>query len=117
MKGLKVAFGRELWWGANPAVLVKYSREVGKFNLTGIFHEDLDDPGVAISSIAVPQPRTRRLTLHATTKLFDKLQSRSRWYLGGAPLVGRDFQVVEGQEGNYQVFVDQVQETDTWVVN
>ncbi|MDZ7645669.1 MAG: hypothetical protein U5K54_00015 [Cytophagales bacterium] len=62
LKGLKVAYGRELWWGANPAVLVKYQRQVGKLNLTGIFHEDLDDPGVAISSIAVPQPRTRRFT-------------------------------------------------------
>jgi hypothetical protein len=114
LKGLKVAFGRELWWGANPAVLVKYSREVGRFNLTGIFHEDLDDPGVAISSIAVPQPRTRRLTLHAATKLFDKLKVEVGGIWGGQPLVGRDFQIVEGQEGNYQVYVDQVQETDTW---
>ena len=26
-KGLKAAFGPQLWWGANPAVLVKYSRQ------------------------------------------------------------------------------------------
>ena len=37
LDGFKVAFGPELWWGANPAVLVKYSRKVGKFDLTGIF--------------------------------------------------------------------------------
>jgi len=114
LKGLKVAFGRELWWGANPAVLVKYSREVGKLSLTGIFHKDLDDPGVAISSLAVPQPRTTRLTLHAGTKLFDKLKVEVGGIWGGLPLVGRDFQVVEGQEGNYQVYVDKVQSTDTW---
>ncbi|MBL7844270.1 MAG: glycosidase [Cyclobacteriaceae bacterium] len=114
IKGFKVAFGRELWWGANPAVLVKYQREVGKLKLTGIYHEDLDDPGVAISSIAVPQPRTRRVTLQAETKLFDKLKIEVGGIWGGQPLVGREFQVVRGEENNYQVYVDKVQESDTW---
>ncbi len=114
LKGFKVAFGRELWWGANPAVLLKYNREIGKLNLTGIFHEDLDDPGVAISSLAVPQPRTRRLTLHAATKLFDKLKIEVGGIWAGQPLVGREFQLVEGQEGSYQVYVDKVQANDTW---
>lgn len=114
LKGIKVAFGRELWWGANPAILVKYSREVGKYSFTGIFHDDLDDPGVAISSLAVPQPRTRRLTLHAATKLFDKLKVEVGGIWGGQPLVGREFQIVQGEEGNYQVYVDKVQATDTW---
>ena len=30
--GLKVAFGPQLWWGANPAFLVKYRRQVGRFD-------------------------------------------------------------------------------------
>jgi Glycosyl hydrolases family 2, TIM barrel domain len=114
LKGLKVAYGRELWWGANPAVLVKYQRQVGKLNLTGIYHEDLDDPGAAITSIAVPQPRTRRVTLQAETKLFDKLKIEVGGIWGGQPLVGRDFQVVRGDEGNYEVYLDKVQSTDTW---
>ncbi len=114
LKGLKVALGRELWWAANPAILVKYSREVGKVNLTGIFHEDLDDPGQAISSIAVPQPRTRRLTVYASTKLFNKLKVEAGGIWGGQPLVGREFQVVKGEEGNYQVYVDKVSAKDTW---
>lgn len=114
LKGFKVAYGRELWWGANPAVLLKYSREVGKFNVTGIFHEDLDDPGAAVSSIAVPQPRTRRLTFQLSRKFFDKLKVEAGGIWGGQPLVGREFQVTRGEEGNYQVFVDKVQTTDTW---
>lgn len=114
LKGFKLAYGRELWWGANPAVLLKYQRQVGKLNLTGIFHEDLDDPGVAVSSIAVPQPRTRRLTIHAETKLFDKLKIEAGGIWGGQPLVGRDFQVVRGEEGNYEVYVDKIQASDTW---
>jgi len=114
LDGLKFAFGRELWWAANPAVLVKYQRKVGMFKLTGIYHEDLDDPGQAISSIAVPQPRTRRVTFQVETKIFDKLKIEAGGIWGGQPLVGREFQDVRGEEGNYQVYVDKVQESDTW---
>lgn len=114
LKGLKVAYGRELWWAANPAVLVKYRREVGKINITGIYHEDLDDPASAVSSIAVPQPRTRRVTMQAETRLFNMLKVEAGGIWGGQPLLGREFQVVRGQPGEYQVLVDQVQNSDTW---
>ncbi len=114
LKGLKLALGRELWWGANPALLVKYNRQIGKYNITGIFHEDLDDPGVAVTSIAVPQPRTRRLTLQGERKLFDKLKVELGGIWAGQPLVDRDFQVVRGQEGNYQVYNDKIRMSDTW---
>ena len=113
LKGLKVAFGPQLWWGANPAVLVKYSREVGKFGLTGIFHEDLDEPRQIVTSIAIPQPRTRRVTLYAERQV-GKLKAEVGGIWGGQPLVGREFQVAKGSEGNYEIFVDEVKSTDTW---
>lgn len=113
LKGLKIAFGPELWWGANPAVLVKYRRQVGKLHLTGTFHEDLEEPGAAVSSIAVPQPKTRRLGLHAERD-FGKLTVEVGGIWGGQPLVGREFQVARGSEGDYQVFMDEVNSSDTW---
>ena len=115
LKGMKLAYGQELWWGANPAFLIKYSRKVGDFNLTGIYHEDIQQPGSAISSIAIPQPKTRRVTLHAETKLLDdKLKVEAGGIWGGQPLVGREFQFVRGSEGSYQVFTDEIQNSDTW---
>jgi hypothetical protein len=114
LQGLKIAYGRELWWAANPAVLVKYSKNVGKTSVTGIFHEDLEEPGAAVSSLAVPQPRTRRFTLQVSRKLFEKLKVELGGIWGGDPLVGREFQVVRGQEGNYQTYIDKVKDTDTW---
>ncbi|MDX1699681.1 MAG: glycoside hydrolase family 2 TIM barrel-domain containing protein, partial [Melioribacteraceae bacterium] len=72
LEGLKVAFGPELWWGANPAVLIKYSRHLNfilPFTLTGIFHEDIDEQAPAVSSFAVPSPPTRRATIHVETSL------------------------------------------------
>ncbi len=113
LDGLKVAYGRELWWGANPALLLKYTRELGNFNVTGMFHEDLQEPGVAISSIAVPQPRTRRASLYVETSI-GKLTVEAGGIWGGQPLVGREFQVAQGSNGDYEIYVDKVQSTDTW---
>jgi hypothetical protein len=112
-EGLKIAYGPQLWWGANPAILAKYETKVGRFDLAGIFHEDLDEPGSAVSSIAVPQPKTRRATIYAKTD-FGKLGVELGGIWGGQPLVDREFQVVKGESGNYSVFVDKVRESDTW---
>ena len=113
LNGLKVAYGPELWWGANPAILLKYTKHVKGFEVTGIFHEDLEDPGSAVSSIAVPQPKTRRATIHAQKK-FGKLDVEFGGIWGGQPLVGREFQVVRGTSESYQILDDQVRDSDTW---
>lgn len=56
-KGLKIAFGPELWWGANPALLVKYQRNIGKYNVAGIFHYDIDQREGTTTSYAIPRPK------------------------------------------------------------
>jgi len=111
--GLNIAFGRELWWGANPALLVKYTKEIAHTKVTGVYHEDLDDPAAAVTSLFVPQPRTRRLTLGAERE-FGKFTLHAGGIWGGRPLVGREFQYTTGTEGNYEVFVDRVTNDDTW---
>jgi hypothetical protein len=113
-KGLKIAFGPELWWGANPAVLVKYSRELGKFGITGIFHEDLDRQAPAVSSFAVPIPPSRRATLHIERN-FGKVGFELGGIWSNSNRVGEIFQVVDkSPEGNYNVFQDETTMDDTW---
>lgn len=113
LSGLKVAFGPQLWWGANPAVIAKYTRSFGAFDVTGIFHEDLDEPGPTVSSIAVPMPLTRRATLHVETQLGPLgVEVGGIW--GGQPLVGRTFQILEDLEGKETVFQDEIRNEDTW---
>ena len=113
LSGLKLAFGPQLWWGANPALLLKYSKTVAKFNLTGVFHEDLEQLGLTESSFAIPQPKTRRLTLHANRQ-FGKFIMDLGGIWGGQPLNGREFQVVRGEEGNYTVYKDQIKTEDNF---
>ena len=97
-KGFKLAAGPQLWWGANPAVLLKYTKNIAKFDVTGIFHEDIEQLGVANSSIAFPQPKTRRLTLHANRK-FGKFGFDLGGIWAGQPLNGREYQVLRNEGG------------------
>lgn len=111
--GLKIAFGPELWWGANPAVLVKYRRQLGAFDMTGIYQEDLAKQSGAVSSFAVPLPPTRKATLHVkyTYGVFG-VEAGGIW--GGNTKVGNTFQLVTGSSGNYTVYQDKIKASDAF---
>lgn len=109
MKGFKLAFGPELWWGANPALLLKYSKNLAGLDLTGIFHEDITQRSNVQSSFAVPVPKTRRLTL-AIGKKMEKLTFDLGGMWGGQPLNGRTFQLVEDKI----VYEDKIQSSDNF---
>ena len=113
LNGLKAAFGPQLWWGANPAILLKYSTSIGHYNITGVYHEDIDNIGEAVSSIAIPLPKTRRATLHIERE-FGSLGIQVGGIWGGEPLNGREFQIAEGDPGNYVVFTDKINKNDNW---
>jgi len=113
-KHFKVAFGPQLWWGANPAILAKYSRRIGKFDVSGIFHEDLDTQAPAVSSFAVPIPPTRRAALHLKRKL-GKVGVEMGGIWSNSNRVGEIFQVTrETAEGKTEVFQDETTMDDTW---
>ena len=111
LEGLKVAFGPELWWGANPAVLLKYSRDLGPLKVTGIYHEDLDKQGETVSSFAVPVPPTRRATLHLATK-YDIFGFEVGGIWSGNTKKGQAFQIADGSAGNYRILQDKIKTSD-----
>ena len=97
-KGFKLAMGPELWWGANPAILLKYSNKFGEYGVSGIFHEDLDQRVSTQTSAAIPQPKTRRTTLHVDRTFGDfKFDIGAIW--AGQPLRDRAYQVVRSENG------------------
>jgi hypothetical protein len=109
IKGLKVAFGPELWWGANPAVLVKYGRQLAGLDVTGIFHEDITQRNNLQSSFAVPVPKTRRATL-VLGKKMEKVTFDVGGIWGGQPLNGRTFQMMQDDV----VWEDKIQSSDNF---
>jgi hypothetical protein len=123
LNGFKAAFGPQLWWGANPAVLLKYSRTIGKFDVSAVYHNDIDDAADAVSSIAIPLPQTKRATLHVKREFGSfGLELGGIW--GGQPLNGREFQIAEnnpnydpdspGSQAKYVIYVDKINSEDNW---
>jgi hypothetical protein len=111
LDGLKAAFGPQLWWGANPAYLLKYARKIGKFNFATVYHEDINQAEVSqsVSSIAFPIPKTRRATIYLQTKVGSLgIELGGIW--GGQPLNGREFQMMDGDV----VKLDKVNTKDNW---
>jgi hypothetical protein len=109
LKGLKVAFGPELWWGANPAIIVKYSRLMAGINFTALFQEDLVQRTGLESSIAIPQPKTRKFALSASKKFGNfGIDVGGLW--AGQPLNGRVFQL----ERDGVVYQDVIRSSDNF---
>ncbi len=71
LDGLKVAFGPQLWWGANPTVIGKYRRSVAGLDLTLLHQEDVAQTGgVAGISAIIPEKAGRRTALALETRLL-----------------------------------------------
>jgi hypothetical protein len=111
LKGFKAAFGPQLWWGANPAYLLKYGTKLGKVDATVVYHDDINqvEASQTVSSIAFPVPKTRRATVHFKTTLGAfGFNVGGIW--GGQPLNGREFQMMDGDV----VKVDKINNKDNW---
>ena len=111
--GLKIALGPELWWGANPAILIKYRREFGPLAITGIYHEDLDQAQQTVSSFAVPVPATRRATLHLSSK-FGVFGFEVGGIWSGSTKKDEVFQIASGSPGNYLILQDKIKSSDAF---
>lgn len=111
LSGLKLAVGPELWWGANPTVLLKYQRKVKSLTVTGIYQEDLDEQGKAVSSIAIPIPPTEKATIHLAGQ-----RGNLTYELGGIwsgdNKVGQLYQFIEGDSTNYNVLQSYIRSSD-----
>jgi len=109
LKGLKAAFGPNLWWGANPAIFLKYQTKVKGADLVAVFHRDVDQNQPDGSGV-VPLPETMRASVYAK-KNFGKLNLELGGIWGGQPLNGRSFQILDS---NGVLFDDEIQIQDNF---
>lgn len=111
--GSSLAFGPELWWGANPSVLAKFGRRAGPVDLTAVYQEDISSQASVTSSIAVPRPKTRKATLHGFTRRGPiSLDVGGIW--SGSTKVGDTFDLVEGEGDETRVLRDEVRTADAF---
>jgi len=121
LQGLKIAAGPQLWWGANPAAIVKYQRKFGNWGIAGMYHRDFntvisfDETGRRIlnqnqvrSGVIPPWP-TSRATLAIERKFGDfGIVVGGIW--GGYPLNGSSYQDIK----DGQVVEDVIKSSDNW---
>ena len=94
LSGLKVAFGPQLWWGANPAFFAKYNRTTGGIAWTALFQEDFAQQTQVTSSVAIPIRSTRKAALSMQTRIGPfGFEGGALW--SGQPRVGETFQLVD----------------------
>jgi hypothetical protein len=117
--GLKVAIGPQLYWGANPEVLAKYRREIGPVAITAMYQEDLSRNSKSNTSSAVPEPISRKATLHVAVKA-GPFQLNVGGIMSSPQQVGREFYWARktsdgaGYVGSgYEVLKDKIQSADT----
>jgi hypothetical protein len=93
LEGLTLAFGPELWWGSNPAVLLKYQRDFAGMSWTGVFQEDFAQRNETASSIAIPSRQNRKVSLQVQ-KGFGPFELELGALWAGSPDVGEKFQLM-----------------------
>ncbi|WP_299064025.1 glycoside hydrolase family 2 TIM barrel-domain containing protein [uncultured Polaribacter sp.] len=125
--GLKGAFGPQLWWGANPTTLLKYSKKVGHYGITGVYHRDVEtdiniDPLTGrrildanqVRSGIIPAFPTERFAIAVERELGNfGITLGGIW--AGSPLNGSSYQdVATNSIGEQVVYVDKVKSSDNW---
>jgi hypothetical protein len=111
MDVLKIAFGPELWWGANPSYIIKYRRGIGGIDFTGVFQDEFAQQSGSVTSIAIPRPATKRLALAAETAIGPFDVTVGGLY-SGYTFVGDEFQLAEEVDGRTIAKTDKIKETD-----
>ena len=121
LKGFKVAMGPQLYWGANPQILAKYERKIGRFDTAIVHQEDITAQTQSGTSQVIPEQVTRKSTVYAG---FDvgPVRMELGGIAAGSNKVGWEYtRVVEAGEGEasyadsgYHVIDDAIQPSDVF---
>jgi len=112
--GLKLAYGPQLWWGANPAVIAKYRRAFGPVTATGIYQEDIATQAAATAaSSQLPVPKTRKATL-ALERGYGPFGFTLGGIWSGSTKKGQEFQFIKESNGQVSVWQDHIAEADAF---
>ena len=119
LQGLKIVAGPEIYWDANPKVLLKYCRKLGKIDMAFMHSEDIDRRTSTTAREAVPQ-LSRQTTLAFSTKPAKHVKLDLGFIMASPEKVGENFVYVKktaagtGLNGSdYNAYVDHIIFWDT----
>jgi len=121
-EGFKLMVGPQIWWGANPGLVAKYSRPMGRWRFDIVHHEDIAPPpsGGVAQSQAVPEQLTRRTGVHLGFERGDAFTFDLGGIWAGTPKIGQQFTYQVDAQGNqsfqdsgFDVINDEIRFIDT----
>jgi hypothetical protein len=114
LDGLKLAFGPELWWGANPAIFLKYNKRIGSVDATAVYQEDTSQRLTTGRGGGFAEAEARKATVQLSTSLGHwGFEIGGIW--SGSTKVGDAFQIAEETAGGeYEMLEDKIIDGDTF---
>ncbi len=118
LSGFKIAYGPELYWGANPTIIGKYYRTLDDFKFAVVHQEDIAQVSGDVTSSVIPQPQSRRTTAYLGYTM-GKWAFDVGGIMSGTRRIGRPYQLAEETSGpgylesGFNVFEDKVRFGDT----
>ena len=110
LKGLTVVAGPEVYWGANPKVIVKYDLNLGQTDLTFIHSEDIARAGESATATSATSRQSRQTTLYAARQFTENVKLE----LGGIMAATEKVDdIYDRVGGNGDIIVDQIEFEDT----
>ncbi len=108
-EGLKVLAGDEVYWGANPKAILKYTWNWGRTELTFMHDEDIARRGDSASATSATERQTRRTTLYAKRDILEGVTLE----LGGIFASNEKIDDPYTRYDDGTVFLDQIEDEDT----
>ncbi|MCH9693546.1 MAG: hypothetical protein K0U72_03475 [Gammaproteobacteria bacterium] len=107
--GLKIIAGPEVYWGANPKVVVKYQKTIGNTEFAFMHSEDLARRGEGTGSSGATTRQTRQTTLYAKRGLAKDTQLELGLLISAGEKIDDQFTRTDGQN----VILDEIDFEDT----
>ncbi len=110
-EGLKILAGPEVYWGANPKIMLKYDFKLGKTELTAIHAEDIARQGESASATAATTPQSRQTTLYAARDFGNGMKLEVGGLISSTEEIDDEFARVANN--GTDVFLDEIEFEDT----
>jgi len=109
LDGLKVVMGPEVYWGANPKVVLKYSSSLGPVDYTFMHSEDIARQDEGANATSATEIQTRQTTLYGKTNLTDTMVLEVGGIMASTEKISDSYVRVSGDD----VILDEIDFKDT----
>jgi hypothetical protein len=106
---LKIVFGPEIYWGANPKIMAKYNFGSGPFKYSLIHSEDLDQASDSSGGNEATSKATRASTFSVTTDIIPGTKVELGVISAGSEKIDDEYTYLDGNN----IFYDKIEFKDT----